>query len=181
MHNYHDANGSLPPIRIHGGPGYLTWAVLIMPFMEQQAAYSQFNLNVGYAAQSAAARQVEVKSYLCPSRRGPGQGLSVAEDWYVNDATPPPEPKPAEALQKRFSAAQNPPGAVSDYAGCVGDMRGAPNDPNAQNWFNTSSNGMLIIGTATPAPNTSAAPTTVLTSWKSNTNIPSISDGKIGR
>src|SRR5262249_38234113 len=129
-----------------------------------------------YAVQTVAARQIEVKSYFCPSRRGPGSGFSVAEDWYVNDATPPPEPQPAEALQSRFSVANNPPGAVGDYAACVGGMRGTPNDPNAQNWFNTNSNGAIIIGTSTPSVSTTSPASTAIT-WKSNTNIQAIADG----
>jgi prepilin-type processing-associated H-X9-DG protein len=178
FHNYHDATGFLPPVRVHGGPGYLTWAVLVMPYMEQQSLYNLWDTKRGYAAtaQPVAARQGEVKSYFCPSRRGPGEGFSREEDWYVTDKEVPPEPKPAEALQRRFSAAGNPSGAVGDYAACVGDMRGNANNPNAQAWFNTNSNGMIIIGTATPAPNTNGDPNTAVT-FKSNTNLPGTPDG----
>src|SRR5207248_2741960 len=37
MHNYHDARGELPPDRIV--PDWPTWAVLILPFIEQDNAY----------------------------------------------------------------------------------------------------------------------------------------------
>ena len=178
MHNYHDATGSLPPLRAAGGPGYVTWAVLILPYMEQSSLYVLWDTSRGYAStsQRTEARQGEVRSYFCPARRSPGQGLSIAENWYVQDATPPPEPQPAEALQARFSAAGNPPGSVGDYAVCVGDMRGTPNNPNAQNWFNTNSNGAIIIGTSVPAVTTTGSPNTPIT-WKSNTNLPGIPDG----
>jgi prepilin-type N-terminal cleavage/methylation domain-containing protein len=176
FHNYHDATQSLPPVRVHGGPGYATWAVLILPYMEQQSIFSMWDVSRGYAAQTNAARQAEVKSYFCPTRRGPGRGLSTAENWYVLDATPPPTITVNGALQPRFSAAQNPPGALADYAACVGDMRGSPNNPNQQNWFNVRSNGAIIVGTATPNVSNTAAPTTAIT-WKSNTNIQAIADG----
>src|SRR5688500_12419399 len=42
MHNYHDINGKFPPSRIARGD-YITWAVLILPYMEQQAMYELWN------------------------------------------------------------------------------------------------------------------------------------------
>src|SRR4026209_2232839 len=40
IHNYHDTRSSLPPVRVAGGPGYATWCVLVLPFMEQQSIYT---------------------------------------------------------------------------------------------------------------------------------------------
>jgi prepilin-type N-terminal cleavage/methylation domain-containing protein len=37
VHSYHDTVGSIPPARIDRG--YVTWAVLILPYMEQNQAY----------------------------------------------------------------------------------------------------------------------------------------------
>src|SRR5207248_8646616 len=175
-HNYHDATGSLPPLRVAGGVGWPTWFVLILPYVEQTSAYSAFDVNKSYVQQTQVARQTEVKIFFCPSRRGTGAGFSVAEGWQQNDTAPPPEPVVGPAEQ-RFTAANNPPGACGDYAACVGDMRGTPNNPNAQNWFNTSSNGAIIIGTPSPTISTTTADTTILKNWKSNTNIPGITDG----
>ncbi|HXG09610.1 MAG TPA: DUF1559 domain-containing protein [Gemmataceae bacterium] len=175
-HNYHEAHGWLPPLRIAGAEGWATWLVLILPYMEQQTLYSNWDISRKYAVQSVTARQTHVKSYYCPSRRGPTT-LSVAENWYVQDATPPPEPRPAEGLQQRFSAANNPPGALADYAACVGDMRGNPNNPNQQNWFNTQSNGAIIIGNPSPAPPNPAPATQQVISFTSNTNLVRIIDG----
>jgi prepilin-type N-terminal cleavage/methylation domain-containing protein/prepilin-type processing-associated H-X9-DG protein len=178
VHNYHDTNSAFPPLRICGSDGWATWFVLILPHMEQGNIQTTWELPKRYAQQSDTARQAQVKSFYCPSRRGP-RGLSVAEDFYVNDATPPPEPTPAEALQNRFSIPNNPPGALGDYAACVGDMRGTPNNPNSENWFNTKSNGAIIIATPTPSPATNPPPppSLVITSFKSNTRMSSITDG----
>ena len=33
MHNYHDARSSLPPLRVAGGLGWITWAALILPYI----------------------------------------------------------------------------------------------------------------------------------------------------
>jgi prepilin-type N-terminal cleavage/methylation domain-containing protein/prepilin-type processing-associated H-X9-DG protein len=179
FHNYHDATGFYPPVRAAGGPGYMTWAALILPYIEQQNIYNLFittPTTVGYAVQPVAARQAEVKIYFCPSRRNGGNTFSVAENWYVTDPTPPPTPVPAEALQPRFSAANNPPGALGDYAACVGDMRGTPNNPNAQNWFNTNSNGAIIIAISTPSVTTTSPASTPIT-WAHIINFSHITDG----
>src|SRR5262245_5246315 len=69
VHSFHDAKGDLPPLRVAGGPGYATWAVLILPYLEQPALAGAWDVSKAYAAQSAAARQGEVKAYFCPSRR----------------------------------------------------------------------------------------------------------------
>src|SRR5688572_20172753 len=129
VHNYHDVGGQFPPVRIAGGDGWATFFVLIMPYVEQDNLYRQWDLTRRYRLQTVLAQQTPVKSYYCPSRRSP-PSLSVAEGWDVLDTTPPPNP--TGSSQFRFSAANNPPGATGDYAACVGDMRGTPNNPNAQ-------------------------------------------------
>ncbi len=174
-HNYHDVQKWLPPVRISGGAGYATWFVLIMPYMEQGSAHELWDLSRTYALQSIAARQTHIPSYYCPSRRAPPV-LNLPEGWDVLDVTPPPNP--GTSNQFRFSAANHPPGAVGDYAGCVGDMRGVPNNPNAQNWFNINSNGAIIIGIPTPAtPSGVGDPNTAITSWRHTVNFADVLDG----
>jgi hypothetical protein len=56
-------------------------------------------------------------------------------------------------------------------------MRGQPNDPNAQNWFNVNSNGAIIIATPTPAPANPTAATTTVTSWTNNVRLAQVDDG----
>ncbi len=126
--SYNDANGSLPPSRdLLSYPAELselltpnaeepdgdedlgaTWAVYILPFMEQGNAYGFWNLQyypngnsgVGngygfnYLAQSPKAVQAHVKNYLCPSRRS-----SDTPPGLSNEANP---------------------GALGDYACCTG-------------------------------------------------------------
>src|SRR5687768_9707676 len=42
IHGYHDTYGKLPPARI--ADRYATWAVLILPYIEQENLYRQFDL-----------------------------------------------------------------------------------------------------------------------------------------
>src|SRR5579872_3094595 len=45
-HNYHDVNHFLPPSRI-ARDAYATWCVLLMPYIEQEAAYNLWNIHLG--------------------------------------------------------------------------------------------------------------------------------------
>src|SRR5205814_2071313 len=73
-----------------------TWAVMILPYLEQDAHYKKFNLKVDYKDQSAAAIRQPVPVYFCPSRRDP--------------ATPP--------LLSISGSDQA--GALGDYGACTG-------------------------------------------------------------
>jgi len=104
-HNFHDTYGWLPPSRLvptqtYPGLGSVTsphcsWAVLLMPFLEQDNAYRQFDITRRYVRQSPAATGVNIKTYFCPSRRGASTILS----------------NPADRM---------PPGGLSDYACSMG-------------------------------------------------------------
>ena len=47
MHNYHDATGALPPAAVfdEDGKALLSWLVLILPYIEQDALFRQFHLD----------------------------------------------------------------------------------------------------------------------------------------
>jgi prepilin-type N-terminal cleavage/methylation domain-containing protein len=101
-HNFHDTKGYLPPSRIANTgqagiaspDGWPTWAVLVLPFIEQDNAYKLWNPQLPYSQQTAAAVQAQPKTYLCPGR--PLPVLSTGDP-----ATPGG-------------------GALSDYAACGG-------------------------------------------------------------
>jgi prepilin-type N-terminal cleavage/methylation domain-containing protein/prepilin-type processing-associated H-X9-DG protein len=102
-HNFHDTNGWLPPSRVANN--YLTWAALLLPYLEQDNLYKQFNVSLPYARQSPAALGINVKAYFCPTHPAPGSKLS-------NDV---------------------PPGGLADYAACAGN--GNENGVNASGVF----------------------------------------------
>jgi len=78
MHMYHNDRDQLPPSRLLGDRA--TWAVLILPYLEQDNLYRQWDLQRSYFEQSDTARTTAVKGYFCPSRRGAGDGPSIAGD-----------------------------------------------------------------------------------------------------
>ncbi|QDU78054.1 hypothetical protein Pan97_51340 [Bremerella volcania] len=54
LHNYHDLYGTLPPAVVtdaEGRPLY-SWRVLLLPFLEQQALYDQFDLSQPWDSQT---------------------------------------------------------------------------------------------------------------------------------
>jgi prepilin-type N-terminal cleavage/methylation domain-containing protein len=68
IHNYHDVNNALPPSRV--GPQHATWFVVILPYMEQNNLYMQWNLANNYYEQTPFVQNALVKQYICPTRRG---------------------------------------------------------------------------------------------------------------
>src|SRR5215510_8611567 len=73
LHNHHDAKGTLPPGGTYFGgccapPTYTNWAIEILPFIEQDNLYRQYNqaeLNVSTANNLVG--QQRVKTYECGS------------------------------------------------------------------------------------------------------------------
>jgi hypothetical protein len=116
MHLHHNDYERLPPSRVYPvniikpdepnrliHDGGATWAVFILPYLEQDNFYRKWNIHATYYDQVPAAREYNVKTYFCPSRRGPKDGLSVFGDTPV--VSPPGYP--------HF------PGGLSDYAAVV--------------------------------------------------------------
>ncbi len=102
-HTFHDSKNHFPPASLDGiGP--VTWAVLIMPFVEQDGVRHSWddyeNRNFAYYEASPTARQTQVFIYYCPSRRGPPQSS-------IGEGRP----------QNGYSDV---PGALTDYAVCTG-------------------------------------------------------------
>ncbi len=114
MHTYHDAAGRFPYARSGGGQNRHTWALLLLPFIEQDNVFKVYqstiagvnktdgmNNHTSTNAQMVAARQVQVKIFFCPSRRG-SPSLSPIQ--------------PGSAVT----------GVPSDYAACSGDTNVVP-------------------------------------------------------
>jgi prepilin-type N-terminal cleavage/methylation domain-containing protein len=106
LHHYHLDHETLPSAYQGYGP---TWAVLILPYMEQDNLYRQWNRSAPYYSQSDVARMTPLKNYFCPSRRGAdtAPGASIFGD------------------SPSYSTANEPntPGALGDYAVSIGTQR----------------------------------------------------------
>jgi prepilin-type N-terminal cleavage/methylation domain-containing protein len=91
MHSYHDVYDHLPPTRTRWGSS-LSWAVLILPHLEQDNFYRLWSPLRTYGSQPGGVSLTELALpiYFCPSRRTPMASLQ-------NGPTPdswPPGPQP---------------------------------------------------------------------------------------
>src|SRR5262245_33781 len=143
VHTYHDNQRRLPPTYIR--QDWVTWAVLILPFLEQENAYKLWDVPLRYYDQpnrdvanlDPTPRNFPV--YFCPSRRGPDIGFSVD-----NGGTDQDVPSAHTDLNHR-------PGGLSDYAACHGTDVGT-----------LEGNGALSIGTVLAAVQPDGTPWTNL-------------------
>src|SRR5437588_8219491 len=102
VHNFHDNNKRFPH-NYFNGSGEMTWAVQILPYIEQDALYKEYftafqagGVQGTWYKTTALGRQTQIPGYYCPSRRSP------------------PLLSPGEM---RFGGGG--PGALGDYAACI--------------------------------------------------------------
>ncbi len=145
IHNFHDTYKYLPASRILDH--YATWAVQILPFVEQDPLYKQWNMAAQYYSQNQTARETAVNLFFCPARRSPEQ----------------PSTK-GDSPDNGFPTNAHVPGALGDYACAVGD--GNPAFP----WNYTQANGAIIYGNGTTSGG-------LVVKWSGNTRFGSITDG----
>lgn len=105
VHNYHDTFKLIPYSRVDVG---WTWAILILPFLEENSFMEQWRPYPNYYNAPASVRTRTVKVYFCPSRRSPGASTSISITGDVLQGTANPST----------------PGATGDYAACAGDPSG---------------------------------------------------------
>ncbi len=172
VHGFHDAVKGFPPSRMDNWGG-VTWAVMILPYIEQDPFYKQWNINRWYYDQGTTPaigdtiRQTQLAIYYCPARRNPG-GRSLNND---NPEIP-------------FSPRGNVhfPGALGDYAASNGDCD-IPRDD-----FIVNPNGALIqanvvytTGQTNPSPGgqvlCSAPFPCVVQRWSARTRFAAVTDG----
>ncbi len=146
---YHDQYNALPPSRIEDG--WATWAVLLLPYVEQGNAFKAWDLSRRYHEQLDAARHIRVPLFYCPTRRVPGSfSLPDADLRYLDPLFP------------------HAPGELSDYAVCGGS--GAD-----ENELDTTK-GAFVRATTTLSTARNM-PDCRVTSWRGVLNLSSIADG----
>jgi prepilin-type N-terminal cleavage/methylation domain-containing protein len=102
IHSFHDAYNQVPYSRLDT---YETWAVLLLPYIEQPALFSQWVMTKQYYDQVPEVRETTLKVYVCPTRRSPPK-KSLAGDVHQDGTRP------------------HIPGGVGDYSGCAGTPTG---------------------------------------------------------
>jgi prepilin-type processing-associated H-X9-DG protein len=148
-HNYHETLGFLPPSRINNE--YVTWAVLILPYLEQNSLYEQFDIRRKYVNQPSAAVRTGLKIYNCPSRR-------TASTFTIGN-----------------SIDKNNPGVAGDYAGCSGTRSGYAAELDGFDPANiftpTAADGAIIMATG------GSISSGQITGWIHRVKLTDINDG----
>jgi prepilin-type N-terminal cleavage/methylation domain-containing protein len=119
VHNYHDSAGGLPYGRSGGGSKDHSWAVLLLPYVEQdnvlnllKGPYAGVNpvyngidpLNSTTVPQIKTARETRLSVFFCPAR------MSPSASQLTDLISPPPAPALSGVMASR-----------GDYAACSGD------------------------------------------------------------
>jgi prepilin-type N-terminal cleavage/methylation domain-containing protein/prepilin-type processing-associated H-X9-DG protein len=147
--NFHEVEGAFPPARITERPvgsitppdpratyetDYPTWLVRILPYHERQNQYDQWTLTLNYARHPNDVRATVVKTYLCPVRRD--TNFAISQTTFG-----PPIILPCGC---RFPGAPVLGGAVTDYAGNMGDMSPGSAGLPTDFYWGGNGNGVLI-------------------------------------
>lgn len=93
VQQYEGAFQEIPPAR--PADGFLTWHVLLLPYLEQRNLYDRFDIQARYANQDPEVVRIAPDFFYCPSRRYAG-------------------------VISEFESAGEPVGALGDYAGNAG-------------------------------------------------------------
>lgn len=168
-HNFHDQQGGLPPSYLTGSATCSTWYILILPYIEQQNFYTQWDIRrqEGYHHTPAGTRQTQIPIYYCPSRRPPRHLSLAGQD---------------------VNAGVDNPGALGDYANSnhhstsVGD----PNTGAAFSCYGATAPGWgcgmgamtrATFSSGIPPSMTDPADSTLIGMWRPTTTFASITDG----
>jgi prepilin-type N-terminal cleavage/methylation domain-containing protein len=124
FHNYESVTRRIPPSR--GADEFLTWPVYLLPYLEKNNLYENFDLRLPYFRQNPGVVQQVTPELLCPSRSGRGISVSASEskDSHV--------------------------GACGDYAGNAGSSLFFPGDLWAL--FHQEVDGVMNSGFAVDNP-----------------------------
>ena len=150
IHGFHDTHQHIVPSRLNYNGG-ATWALLLLPHMEQDNFYRQWDLTKWYYVHPDAVRQTQVKLFYCPTRRQPM--LSVTGDG--------PDTTWGGSLPHY-------PGALGDYACSAGD------DPTSGAFNTEKATGAFIIANHAYA---AGSPPRIMPTWSSRLQFKDVTDG----
>ena len=155
VHGFHGAHRELPSSRM--AEHKFTWAVQIMPYVEQTVVYDAWDLPADFYIQNELAREKVIPTYICPSVPGSEEGLIVEDTPDRVNAN----------LTHRIPVA----GAVGDY-----EPTSATDNRLWYMWGHRTIDiwpGAIVHGMSWPGNGSEWR----MTKWRSETDFLSISDG----
>ena len=142
---FHDSYEAFPPARLYpkkdavaprdAGTNQPTWLVRILPFLEQQAFYNQFDLSETYSNQPDETVTHALAAFVCPSRRT----VENAQAPDVSEDVPVTSPCGCGGFINITVVG----GATGDFAGNHGDL--SPGSIGAATDYYYGGNGTGVI------------------------------------
>jgi prepilin-type N-terminal cleavage/methylation domain-containing protein len=116
LHQYEGDFRKIPPSRL--SDIHASWAVFILPYLEQQILYNKWDIGQTYYLQAnPEAYQTPVPIYFCPSRRSPSSSPSLSQAVMVNGVLVGDVCDDGPFYGPTTSAV---PGALGDYGANIG-------------------------------------------------------------
>ena len=149
---FHEMQGAFPPARLYPRPGdddrlscggkEPSWLVRILPYIEQDNTFDEWDVYAEYAEQPNEAVERVQPLFVCPTRRTVAKALiptsMVEQDVYYGCGCGPPL---TVMIEKRG-------GAVGDYAGNHGDFTGGATGAPTDYWRGGNGTGIIISSRA---------------------------------
>lgn len=147
---FHDARLCYPPARlvplpndeIHCGESAATWLVRILPFIEQQTVYSQWDVYAPWHEHDESARNPLIPVYACPSRRSTDDAYTSRE--VSGSATKMFRASCGCRFPRTTTETFPVTGIATDYAGNHGDLSPGATGNETDFYYGGNGTGVLI-------------------------------------
>ncbi len=169
---FHDAHGAFPPARLYSkkyavapldaGSDQPTWLVRILPFLEQQAFYRQWDLSKSYTDHAEETVTTAIGSFVCPSRRSTDGARAPTSRTQVLVTSP--------CGCGGWVEIDVVGGATGDYAGNHGDLSPGSTGSASDYYYGGNGTGVIISSQARQNGNASLK-------WVDRISYVSITDG----
>jgi prepilin-type N-terminal cleavage/methylation domain-containing protein len=164
IHGFHNVKKVIPPSRLDKDGG-VAWTVHLLPYLEQENLYQQWDVLRWYYDQGPKTdptvgdqiRQTQVATFFCPTRREPGGKGTIS---LIGDTPDMPWA-----------------GSRPHYAGATGDYACSLGDDIDSEYYGDGSNGAMVLAKSPFQYVNALSLPRVLKGWKSQTTFRSITDG----
>ncbi len=169
---FHDSHEAFPPARLYpkkfasspmdAGGDQPSWLVRILPYLDQQAFYSQWDLSKSYGDHADATVTQPLASFVCPSRRS------------IDNAQAPTDLKEISVTAPcgcgGWAEIEVVGGATGDFAGNHGDLSPGSTGSASDYYYGGNGTGVIITSQAKQTSDVSLM-------WVDRISYASISDG----
>jgi len=180
-HNYHDANGRLPPaVMIQSGVSAETatqnfgpnWIVLVLPYIEQDGLYAEASNSVSDYMKTGdsswrVVASVSVKNFLCPSDNAVYLPWQPSQEGTTGQAGIAPTGYGSISLSSGPAAWAR--GNYACNAGGIHQQEGEPNGLSNVGWLSTENGGSPVYASNAdsggPVPNGTHAGGVMCINW----------------